>query len=201
MVKQHDHWLFEARCAVFETYRQQNVSTWIEACGGSMRPVIEPGTWMLVEFGALPMGIGEIIVFSNGKQLVAHRIVRQHHEQGAPVVIAKGDAEPYCDPPVRVADVFGVVRAIRYGPLGRPTTVGCIGRHTRAIARISRWKGSSARLARSISALLPKSLRCPVLRAIPPCTRIAAQMLLAPVRWLAWIKTTQLDIKERGKTI
>lgn len=201
MTKQQGRWLFQARRALFETYRQQMASVWIEARGSSMRPLIDPGAWMLVEFGALPVDLGEIILFSHDERLIAHRVVAQRQDQDTSCLIAKGDAEPYCDAPVRCADVLGVVRALRYGPGGYPTRVGCVGRFTRAIARISRWNGYGAALVRRGAVLLPAPLKRVVMRAIPPATRVAADVLLAPVRWIAWTQTTQLRIKNRDEPV
>ena len=65
-----------------------------------------------MEFGAAAE-IGDIIVFPLGDILVAHRLVARRQRQGAEILIAKGDAEPYFDPPVQPGDLLGVVRALR----------------------------------------------------------------------------------------
>ena len=125
MVEQVQRWLPRARRALFEIYRQQAASSWIEADGQSMQPLIHPGDWMLVEFGALPTAVGEIVLFSRGDSVVAHRVVA--HRRGSAPLITKGDAEPYCDPPLGAADVLGVVRALRHGPHSPPSGAGCRG--------------------------------------------------------------------------
>ena len=194
MIRQERRWLPQARRATFEVYRQQAVSAWIEARGDSMRPLIRPGAQLLVEFGATPAGIGEIALFSLRDLVVAHRVVAR---RGTGALVAKGDAEPYCDPPLDPADVLGLVRAVRHGH-DEPSGVGCAGRLARMIARISWWSGRGAALARRTAALLPAPLRRMVLRAIPPLARVAAQVLIAPFSWTAGIQALFSYSSERG---
>jgi hypothetical protein len=189
VVEQERRWLPQARRAIFEVYRRETASVWIEASSESMQPLIRPGTWMLVEFGATPTGLGEVVLFPLGEMAVAHRVVARRYQQDIPFLITKGDAEPYCDPALYLADVLGVVRALRYGPEGPMISIGCTGYSARTIGQISRWSGRSGRLARRTAPLLPDSLRRMVLCAIPSCIRIVTQALLAPLHWVAWIQT------------
>ena len=195
MVEQVQRWLPRARRALFEIYRQQAASSWIEADGQSMQPLIHPGDWMLVEFGALPTAVGEIVLFSRGDSVVAHRVVA--HRRGSAPLITKGDAEPYCDPPLGAADVLGVVRALRHGPHSPPSGAGCRGPSARAIARVSRWSGRGAALARRMATVLPDPVRRAALSAIPPLARVVAQALLAPICWAARIHAVRSDRAER----
>jgi hypothetical protein len=197
MVDLKTQWLREARRAAFEDYRREAISTWIAATGNSMRPLIKPGTRMLVEFGASAVEVGDIVLFPLGDLIVAHRIVAQRWEHGARVLIPKGDGEPYCDKPIHLSDVMGVVRALRYGADDPAANVGCVGFWARATARISRQSGRGAALARRVAAVLPDRLRQTALRAIPPFARIAARVLFAPVLWGARIQSLGVHGEQR----
>lgn len=190
MAAERDRLRLHARRAVFAAYRRQKASEWVEARGGSMRPLIVPGTWMLVEFGARPQGLGEIVLFPLREALVAHRVVARRGSGHASVLVTKGDAEPYCDPPLGAVDVIGVVRALRHGPGGPEARTGLAGRAAGTIARISRWSGRAAALGRRTAPLLPDPLRRGVLRVIPPLARVATQLAASPLAWVAWNRTT-----------
>jgi hypothetical protein len=190
MLEQRQRWLPQARRAAFELYRQEASRRWVAARGGSMRPLIAPGTWMLVEFGAAAVGVGDIVLFPINDLVVAHRLVAQL--PGATGLVVKGDAEPYRDQPLDQSDLLGVVRALRRGPAGPITTWGCVGHSACMIAQLSRWSGRGAALARRAATFLPDPLRRVALRAIPPLARVAAQVLLAPFDWAARIQIVRI---------
>jgi peptidase S24-like protein len=196
VVEQRHHWLPYARRATFEVYRRQGDSMWVQAQGGSMRPLIEPGSWMLVEFGAAAAEVGQIVLFPQGERIVAHRVVAQRTRLGTPLLLTKGDAEPYCDPPLVPAEVLGVVRALRR-PDAPATCAGCRGFSARVVARMSWWGSRGAALARRMAALLPDPLRRIVARAIPPFARVAAWVLFAPLSWAARIQVSPTHGDER----
>jgi hypothetical protein len=190
-------WLREARRAAFEDYRRQAISTWIAATGNSMRPLIKPGTRMLVEFGATAVEVGDIVLFPLGDLIAAHRVVAQRWEHGARVLIPKGDGEPYCDKLIQLSDVMGVVRALRYDVDGPAVNVGCVGFSARVTARISRQIGRVAAFARRVTAVLPDRVRRMALHAIPPFARIAARVLFAALLWGARIQDVRLHGAKR----
>jgi hypothetical protein len=199
VVEQEQQWRRQARRAAFEDYRRQRASVWVAPRGASMRPLIDRDTWMLVEFGASTIAIGDIILFPLGDMLVAHRVVARRWRQGAQRLIVKGDAEPYYDPPVRPADVLGVARALRRGTRGAVLRLGCMGWSARAIAQISRLSGRSAWLARRAAAFLPAPPRRMALGAIPLFARVTAHILLSPLRWAVWSRTKRLAHREGGE--
>jgi hypothetical protein len=184
-----------ARRALFEDDRRRRASRWIEARGASMRPLIAPGTWMLVDFGARPSGNGEIVLLGLGDVIVAHRVVATVRDATGTFVVTKGDAEPYCDAPASVEDVIGVVRALRRAPEGRATTLGCAGPSARMIAHISGWSGRSVRRARRLTPSLPVRLRRLARTAVLPLGRTATRLATAPLASAARVQTA---VKERG---
>jgi hypothetical protein len=180
-----------ARRALFEEDRRRGASRWIEARGASMRPLIAPGTWMLVDFGARPGGTGEIALLRRGDTIVAHRVVATIRRETGSLLVTKGDAEPFCDAPVSVEDVIGVVRALRRAPGGRPTTLGCAGRPARMIGRISGWSGRSAFRVRRLAPFLPVRLRRLTRPAVLHLARTATRLVAAPMASAANAPTTE----------
>jgi hypothetical protein len=187
MIDMTRKWQHQARRTTFEDYRRRRVVTWIAPRGTSMRPLIGSATWMQVEFGATDATIGDIILFPLGDMLVAHRVVATRQRNGQTILVPKGDAEPYCDPRVPLADVIGVVRAVRQGRNGAGSSLGCTGTLARLIAHGSRLHGRVANGCRRAAAFLPDPLRQMALRAIPPLARVAARTLLTPLFWAAWL--------------
>ncbi len=135
---------------LFELYREQGVSTWIEATGWSMNPGIRPGSELLVEFGAAYPGVGEIVVFVLGDTIVSHRVVGWRRHTGGRRLLTKGDAVMHFDPSLDEADVLGVVRALRHDPDSTPESSSCRGRRAVALAAISVAAWLLARVARAI---------------------------------------------------
>ncbi len=196
MLEIEQRWQQQARRATFEDYRRRGVTTWIAPRGASMRPLVGRDTWMQVEFGAAEVRRGDIVLFPLGEILVAHRVVALHRRAGQATVIAKGDAEPFCDPPVQLGGVIGVVRALRQGQAGQPSSFGCTGAGAGRIASVSRWHGRSAQFARRAAAKLPDPLRRVALPAIPPFARVVARILFAVLPWAARLSSLEAS-KER----
>jgi hypothetical protein len=188
MVELEQRWLNHARRAAFEDYRKRRVSTWIAPRGSSMRPLVGPETWMLVDFGAMDVQVGDIVLFPLGSVLVAHRVVARRWRHGQLTLVTKGDAEPFYDAPVPPGSVIGIVRALRDGRHGIASRFGCAGRAARAVAYVSRAHGRCAWLARRVAALLPDPLRRRAVRWVPPFARVVARILFAPLPWAAWLK-------------
>ncbi len=116
-----------ARRGLFEIYRKERRQEWIQASGQSMRPLIRSGSWMLVDFGALPRGVGDVVVFARGETIVAHRVVGRLRPHDAATLMTKGDARLTFDPPLARSDVIGVVRALRRDQSSRARSIGCRG--------------------------------------------------------------------------
>jgi hypothetical protein len=183
-------WLPRARRAVFEAYRRDAATEWIEAQGRSMRPLIRAGTWMLVEFGARPEAIGEIVLFPRGEILVAHRVVAKRRREGTTLLVTKGDGEPYRETPLEPDAVTGVVRALRLHPGGPAVTLGCAGHAARAIALISNASGRAAALGWRAARHLPDPARSPALAAGAALSRVASRAGALPVALLAQLQSS-----------
>jgi hypothetical protein len=147
-----------ARVALFERYRADGATAWIEATGASMGPLIPAGSRLLVAFGRRPERPGEVIVYRRDAAIVAHRFVARRGHAGPERLIAKGDAEALPDRAIAPADVLGVVLAIGR-PDGRAVHATLGGRSGAAIARVSWWSGRIGRLARRIAVRAPRPLR------------------------------------------
>ena len=133
-----------ARIAMLETWRRDRTEAWIEATGGSMLPLIRPGDRLSVAFGAQDPRPGDVIVFRHGDLIVAHRVVGRRLRDGMPVLIAKGDNEPFATEDVAPSDLLGVVRTVDGGSRG-PSARGFGGLGGIVTARVSRVGGSLTR--------------------------------------------------------
>jgi hypothetical protein len=123
-----------ARRGLFEVYRREQRSVWIQASGVSMRPLISPGEWMLVAFGEQPKRAGEIVLVDDGIQIVAHRVVAK---QGGGQLVTKGDASRSFDRPISPETALGVVRARRRSETAVARRTGCTGDSAFLIAKLS----------------------------------------------------------------
>jgi hypothetical protein len=187
-----------ARRAAFEDFRRQGERVWIRPHGTSMRPLIGAQTTLLVEFGALRPEIGDIILFPLGEIFVAHRLVARRRRQGVEVLVAKGDAEPYFDPPIAPGELLGVVRAMRRGA-SPATSQGCAGWSARLIGRVSYLAGRGAWYARRAAAILPGPLRRMALSAITSLARVTAQLWLTPLLWAVLLRAKRIESMEGGE--
>jgi hypothetical protein len=132
-----------ARLGLFEQYRAQSRTSWVDATGGSMSPAVPPGSRLLVEFGRTTDAIGELVVFRRRDALIAHRLVARTRTAYGVRLLAKGDAEAYLDPPIDAADVLGVARRVRL-PDGREFDVRPATTSARVVAGVSWWSGRVA---------------------------------------------------------
>lgn len=170
-----------ALIGLYRSYRDAGAEAWLETRGVSMRPLVGPGGRMLVEFGAMPTRVGEIVVFERHGGIVAHRLVGSRRRGGREQLIVKGDAEAYFDPPIGRDDVLGVVRGVRRDALGPVRRQGLDGRSARLIAGVSRWTGRGARLAHRGAVHSPEPIRRTALRAIPALARVPTRLIMAPI--------------------
>jgi hypothetical protein len=172
----HDLELGVARRAVFEQLRADGELRWVRVSGSSMAPVMRPGGWALVDFGARHAKVGDIVLADLGPRMVVHRLVA--HQRAAPAaLVLKGDAERRSDPRIRVDDVYGIVRAVR-DARGRATSVGCGGSLGRALAVSSRVAGRSTERAARFARRVPRPLRSALIRPAVALSR-------APLRTVA----------------
>jgi signal peptidase I len=84
--------------------------------GNSMLPLIREGDLLLVRQSADDLKPGEILVFRQGDQLVAHRVLTIYQPMAGSVdYLTKGDHAMAPDPPISKKQVVGKVAAIRRG--------------------------------------------------------------------------------------
>ena len=101
--------------AALEIWGQTNKQQVIPISGRSMLPLIQNGDNVLVEHGAGSISRGDIIVFLQADKMVAHRVLSIKRKATTFTLIAKGDNNPYFDPPVEVKQVVGRVLKIKRG--------------------------------------------------------------------------------------
>lgn len=179
-----------AQANLFEAYRRDRVTTWIEATGPSMEPLIQPGDRLLVAFGARPERTGQVILCAIGGRFVAHRLVAHRivtDPAGDPLVrlIAKGDAEVLPDRPITPESVVGVVQAIRRRGDGRLVGYGLDDTRSALVAVVSRWSGQAARRSRRVAHHAPPRLEPGLLIALLTLSRVPTRVITALTPWLA----------------
>ena len=150
----------QARRALFEHYRAQGTSARIEAVGTSMRPSIDDGDWLLVDFGARDVRTGTIVLFPLGERMVVHRVIgRARRGRGPRALRTKGDARLDPDPPLAPADVLGVVRAVRPGADPAAHDRPFVGRTALLLGLLSALEASGVVAATRLPPPLRRALR------------------------------------------
>lgn len=139
--------LASARLALFERYREQGKSEWVQASGWSMSPLVDPGVWLLVEFGAGDARPGSVVLFSLGGEVVSHRVLWRRRSG---VLLTKGDATTWLDAPVAPGQLLGVVRALRESPEAAPVSSTCSGPRAGAVVLVSAASALVAACARPL---------------------------------------------------
>ncbi len=177
-----------ARAGLFQRYRTDRVTAWIEVTGSSMEPIIHPGNRLLVAFGERPERTGQVILCAVdgafvAHRLVSHRLVATGSEVPTVRLIAKGDAEAYPDRSIAPGDVYGVVRAVRRAD-GRIVSVGLGDTPGAIVALASWWGGSAAGLGRRVLRHAPARTAPPLLRTLLVLSRVPTRVITALMPWL-----------------
>ena len=143
---------------------------------GSMRPSVCEGDVLLVDQRARPpWKPGDLLLLPPGPgraEKLVHRVLRIEEQGGRRVVITRGDANGFEDPPTAERDVLGRVAAV-----GRDDGGACARRGARAaLARLlapafssltasGAWARLSSRTARRLGALRSRAARRALLAA------------------------------------
>ncbi len=101
--------------AALALWRQAEGEHFLPISGRSMLPLIREGDQILVSHGLAQAGRGDILVFRQGNQLVAHRMLSRNTADGASQFLTKGDNVLRPDPLVPAAEILGRVLLIRRG--------------------------------------------------------------------------------------
>ncbi|GEM_PF-3053928 len=109
-------------CELVAEALRAGAHTRVRVMGTSMLPALRPGDVLVVRGGSEHPAVNEIVLFLRYGRLFAHRVLRKI---GADL-ITRGDALPDPDPPVRAAELLGVVVAVirdgsRQLPAGPPS--------------------------------------------------------------------------------
>jgi hypothetical protein len=160
-----------ARRALFERYRDQRQTAWVQATGWSMTPIVNPGDWLQVDFG-VGSGVrpGSIVLFTIGDDVISHRVLWRRGGR----LVTKGDSTTWLDRPVAADQLLGVVRAVRRDPDGEPDSSACSGPRATAVTLVSLGTAATARLARPLPPRLRRRALALVERvAGSACARLA----------------------------
>lgn len=185
-----------AVAALFESYRDLERTAWIEATGPSMEPLIPAGSRLLVDFGRQPHDIGQIMVFRQRGELIAHRLVHRRDTPDGPRLVAKGDAEAFLDPLVAQGDVLGVVRRVRF-PDGRIVALERGKRRAAVMAGVSGWSGRAAGAGARLTRRLPaaRGLRAGASSGVVGLSRVPTRVVSAVIP-----RTIRGRVEEGGET-
>ena len=76
-----------------------------------MRPLIQDGDMLeVVPVNTADIRLGDIVLFNDQSgQLMAHRLVGKHQQQGRSMLVMQGDANPKQDQPIPASSVLGRV--------------------------------------------------------------------------------------------
>ncbi|MFQ5669168.1 MAG: S24/S26 family peptidase [Acidobacteriota bacterium] len=134
--------------AIFDLWRVAGRRTEIRVTGHSMFPMLRSGWSLVLEHSRMEPSFGSIIVFLQGRLLVAHRVVGRDH---AGNYLTKGDALLHLDrQPVPPNRLVGRVVAVRHNGHEISLTDGAWVRRAMILAVFSRLIGELNRLLRPI---------------------------------------------------
>lgn len=134
----------------------------IPIVGNSMGAALPDGTVVRVVLGdGSTCSRGDVVVFRQGEQIVAHRVV--HCAAGMRYLVTRGDARIAADVPVPFSSVLGRVTEVA------PTRQSVAG-HPR---RLLRWAGSPFLLVAVVTLHLSPALSAAVCRVLIAIERIS----------------------------
>lgn len=115
----------------------------VPATGFSMYPFIRQGDQCRFQRMAISqVSIGDVILFTVGERLIAHRLQRRELRSESPAIWCKGDVNLLADPPIKWTEVIGVLTSIeRAGAPVKLDTwwVWCWGQVALRFPMYSRW--------------------------------------------------------------
>ena len=124
-----------------------------------MVPAIWPGDALVVKrTNGSNVAAGDIVLFSNGRRFVAHRVIEKSGDAENGRVLTRGDAMGSADAPIKPAEILGKVSFIvRNGRCFEPKNN--LHRSERALAALLRRSEIAARVIVGVHALSRASLK------------------------------------------
>ena len=106
-----------AKCELAAEVLRTTGTLSLRVLGWSMLPTVWPGDTLLIEkLTGEDILDGDIVLFSNGRRLIAHRVVARSSDSADLRVRTQGDAVPQLDSPVPGGNLLGKVSSIvRHG--------------------------------------------------------------------------------------
>ena len=135
--------------AAFAAWAEAGKREVISVAGPSMKPFLNDGTRVLVQFGARNIGFGDVVVFHQGETMTIHRIVRVMEITGDELYQTKGDSSFNLDPlPLRERDIVGKVVGIVKGERIIDIDSGCLKGFGNVLAVCSFLVGFAVRICK-----------------------------------------------------
>ena len=116
--------------------------------GESMRPTLQPGQRLAVEFSAEGLAVGDLLLFRQGDALLVHRLLGDARPlDGKRRLRTRGDGVARLDPAVDLDRVVGRVIAIEDSARWLSTTMGAAGAYARCVAWHDRFWAAAGFIA------------------------------------------------------
>jgi signal peptidase I len=147
----------EGKCELAAEVLRSVGALHLRVTGCSMLPAVRPGDTLKIERPtAGQFAVGDIVVFSRGGRLIAHRVLFASTQDENANVITQGDASPSPDAPVSVMELLGkATHILRSGELR--ISCGTRSFSDRLIAGVLRRAGWVARVAAHLQSVFQNS--------------------------------------------
>jgi len=140
--------------------------------GESMRPTLQPGERVLVEFEARDLERGDLVLYRQVDYLVVHRVLGPATRDLEPKLRTRGDGTPGLDPPLERSRIRGRVVAIERGGKWFRLDGGAARAYAIAVALHDLWWAGAHAIASAIDRrLLRAGPRGVVARIVEACDR------------------------------
>lgn len=144
------------KCELASELLRSSGTLCLRVTGWSMLPTIWPGATLVVERARnSDLLDGDVVVFSNGRRFVAHRVIAKNSRSEDSMVQTQGDALSRRDAPVSHDELLGKVSFImRKGKWVKPATN--LRLPERALAAVFRRSTLTARVVVGVHGMQPK---------------------------------------------
>lgn len=177
---------------------ERDVEIPLKTFGLSMRPSIYAGEWIVVRrAGAEEISVGDVVIYQSGPTFIAHRVIRQRHQDGRVYFTVKGDAHLAAEGEIAAGEVVARVVALKKADktidLSRPRWRLA----NRLIARYSSWVDTLYRSVPFLHGILRRASERPwarlVIRLVSGLNRLPPRLLIG-----SWAMVTRQGEETQG---